>query len=96
MLLRERGGDVRAILLDVQLPGELSGPETLEHIRAIDPDVPVLLCTGFVREDELSRMRMLKVDDVLLKPVDVNVLLARLDELSRAPGTGVASAGTSG
>ena len=94
--LRERGGDVRAILLDVQLPGELSGPETLEHIRAIDPDVPVLLCTGFVREDELSRMRMLKVDDVLLKPVDVNVLLARLDELSRAPGTGVASAGTPG
>jgi signal transduction histidine kinase/ActR/RegA family two-component response regulator len=87
--LSERGADVRAILLDVQLPGELSGPETLEHIRVLDPYVPVLLCTGFVREDELARMRMLKVDDVLLKPVDVNALLARLDAVSRAPRAGV-------
>ena len=83
--LREHQEDVRAILLDVQLPGELSGAETLEQMRAIDPDVPVLLCTGFVREDELARMRMLAIDDVLLKPVDVNALLARLDTLCRTP-----------
>ena len=46
--------------------------------------MPVLLCTGFVREDELARMRMLRVDDVLLKPLDVNALIARLDRLCRA------------
>lgn len=83
--LRERRSDVRAVLLDVQLPGELGGAETLERIRALEPDVPVLLCTGFVREDELARMRMFQVDDVLLKPLDVSALLARLDDLCRAP-----------
>ncbi|MHB1311232.1 MAG: ATP-binding response regulator [Gemmatimonadaceae bacterium] len=91
--LRERRGEVCAVILDVQLPGELSGGETLTAIRALDADVPVLLCTGFVREDELARMRMLTVDDVLLKPVDVNTLLARLDVLAQAPRSVAAAAG---
>jgi signal transduction histidine kinase/ActR/RegA family two-component response regulator len=73
--------EIRAILLDVQLPGELSGVETLARIRALDADIPVLLCTGFVREDDLARMRQMSVDDVLLKPVDINSLLARLEAL---------------
>jgi signal transduction histidine kinase/CheY-like chemotaxis protein len=90
--LRERCGEVRAVILDVQLPGELSGAETLAKIRAFDAEVPVVLCTGFVREDELARMRMLTVDDVFLKPVDVNTLLARLDALAQAPRTTVAAA----
>ncbi len=90
-LLRERQQEVSAILLDVQLPGALSGADTLVQIRALDADVPVLLCTGFVREDELARMRMFTVDDVLLKPVDVNALLARLDELARTPRLGRAA-----
>jgi len=90
--LRARAGGVCAVILDVQLPGELSGAETLAAIRALDAEVPVLLCTGFVREDELARMRMLTVDDVLLKPVDVNALLARLDALAQAPRA-VAAAG---
>jgi len=89
--LRERAGEVCAVILDVQLPGELSGAETLAQIRAFDADVPVLLCTGFVREDELARMRMLTVDDVLLKPVDVNALLARLELLAQAPRAGAAA-----
>jgi signal transduction histidine kinase/ActR/RegA family two-component response regulator len=82
--VRENLGKISAIILDVQLPGELSGADALAQIRALDADVPVLLCTGFVREDELARMRMLTVDDVLLKPVDVQVLLARLDRLAQA------------
>ncbi len=76
---------IRAILLDVQLPGPFSGVETLERIRSLDADVPVLLCTGFVREDDLARMHQLSVDDVLLKPVDINALLARLDTVCSAP-----------
>jgi len=81
----EHRSRIRAILLDVQLPGEFGGVETLERIRAVDADVPVVLCTGFVREDDLARMRMLSVDDVLLKPVDINAMLARLHAICRAP-----------
>ena len=78
---------IRAILLDVQLPGAVSGVETLERLRALDADVPVVLCTGFVRDDDLARMRAMSVEDVLLKPVDINALLVRLDTIcgSRQP-----------
>jgi CheY-like chemotaxis protein len=75
---------IRVVLLDVQLPGRFGGAETLEQLCALDPHVPVILCTGFVREDELARMRQLDVEDVMLKPVDVNALLARLEVLATA------------
>jgi signal transduction histidine kinase/CheY-like chemotaxis protein len=80
--LHEHPSQVRAVLLDVQLPGALSGIETFEQVRAIEPDVPVLLCTGYVREEDMARLRMLDVDDVLLKPLEVPALIARLEALT--------------
>ena len=72
---------IRCVLLDVQLPGDLSGVDALERIRAVDPRMPVLLCTGFVREEDLVRMRQLGATDVLQKPLDIQQLLARLDAI---------------
>ncbi len=73
---------VRVVLLDVQMPGPVSGVEALAKLRALDAGIPVLLCTGFVREDEMARLRMLSVDRVLLKPLDLHALIERLDELT--------------
>ncbi len=83
--LRAHQADVRAVLLDVQLPGTLSGVETLERIRALDPRLPVILCSGFVRDDDMVRLRQLGVDEVLLKPVDLNALLEQLGAIGKVP-----------
>ncbi len=83
-LFEAHRGQLRAVLLDVQLPGAVSGVEALERLRALDACIPVLLCTGFVREDEMARLRMLSVDRVLLKPLDLHALLERLDEICGA------------
>jgi DNA-binding response OmpR family regulator len=83
-LFAEHRAAVRAVLLDVQLPGGLSGVDALERIRALDASIPVVLCTGFARDEEMARLRLLAVDDVLLKPLDLQLLLERLRKLTRS------------
>jgi DNA-binding NtrC family response regulator len=38
-------GKVRVVLLDMKMPG-LSGPETLQRLRAVAPSISVVLCSG--------------------------------------------------
>ena len=82
--LRKRRDQIRVVLLDMMLPGELSGLETLTRLRTIDSALPVLLCTGFIHDDDVSRVRALGVEDVLMKPVDINDLVRRLDAICDA------------
>ncbi|MBW7935205.1 MAG: response regulator, partial [Gemmatimonadaceae bacterium] len=77
-LVRLHQERLRAVLLDMQLPGARSGADTLAEIRALEPHLPVVLCTGFVRENDLARARLLGVEDILLKPLDLRALVDRL------------------
>lgn len=43
---KARSGDVKVVVLDLTMPA-LNGVETLQAIRAIDPHVPVIICTGY-------------------------------------------------
>jgi two-component system, cell cycle sensor histidine kinase and response regulator CckA len=44
-IFAERRGDIDLVLLDVIMPG-LDGLQTLERLRALDPRVRVILCSG--------------------------------------------------
>ncbi len=43
------------VVLDRTMPG-MSGEEVLPRIQAVDPDVQMILSTGYSEEDSLSRM----------------------------------------
>jgi FixJ family two-component response regulator len=67
------------LILDVQLPGAMSGPELQEHLRArIEPAPPIVFITG--RHDERVRLRVLAAGAVayLTKPFDRKALLSAL------------------
>ncbi|MEX1178764.1 MAG: response regulator [Nitriliruptor sp.] len=44
--VRERGGDIGAVLLDVMMP-EMTGHEALPAMRQLRPDLPVIFFSGF-------------------------------------------------
>ena len=62
------------ILMDVALPG-MDGIETLQRIRANDPDVNVLLMTGYDAHHLRDRAAG---TDILAKPLNHDDLLQRI------------------
>lgn len=63
------------ILLDVKLPG-IGGLETLERIRGMDREVPVVLLTAYGTTATAITAMKLGAYDYLLKPVDISALRA--------------------
>jgi len=57
-----------AVLSDEAMP-DMTGSELAREIRAIRPDVPVVLMSGFVSAALLARARDLGVAEVLAKPL---------------------------
>jgi two-component system, OmpR family, response regulator len=78
-------GEHQAVLLDLGLP-KRDGLEVLRRLRSAGNRIPVLVITA--RDDVEDRVNGLDAgaDDYLVKPFDVNELLARLRAVSRRQG----------
>jgi DNA-binding NtrC family response regulator len=66
-----------AVLLDVKLPG-MGGLETLQRIKAVAPDLPVILLTAYGTTETAITAMKLGAYDYLLKPVDIATLKSLL------------------
>src|SRR5215210_504441 len=69
---QDRGAD--ALLLDMTLP-EMHGLQTLQKIRELNTNVPVIVITGETSDDTRRQCERLGVHEYLAKPVDYNQLL---------------------
>ncbi|GAC1334385.1 MAG: response regulator transcription factor [Candidatus Dormibacteria bacterium] len=76
-------GSFDAIILDVMLPGGMSGFEVAARLRSKGVATPILMLTG--RDAVEDRIRGLEAgaDDYLLKPFAFGELVARLRALAR-------------
>lgn len=65
--------EIRLVLLDAVMP-EMSGERTLQELRALDPQVRILVTTGYSSQDQLKDFPWGATDGLLLKPYDVHSL----------------------
>ena len=72
---RERNFDL--VLLDEQMPG-LSGLETLQRIKELQPSLPVVMVTKSEEENIMEQAIGQKIADYLIKPVNPNQILLAL------------------
>ncbi len=72
-LFRQQRADL--IITDINMP-HMDGIEMIEKIRAIDPEVPVIIISAYNESGYFIQSIRLGVDGYLLKPVELDQLLA--------------------
>lgn len=89
-----------ALLLDVRLAGDMDGHEVLRRVRQIDPDLPVLMITGYGTIESAVDAMKCGAQDYIVKPVDnariMNKVASRLEVKRHEARCGSDTAGSDG
>ena len=77
-------GDFDLVLTDLSMPG-MSGMEVSRRMLEIRPDIPVLLATGYVRNEDVEQARSIGIREVIWKPQTIgemgDLLAQQLEKL---------------
>jgi CheY-like chemotaxis protein len=76
-LLRENAGRVSVVLLDLTMP-EMSGEQTLRELKSIQPEVPVIVMTGYAEDEARLRFFRGELAGFLTKPFVYDELVEAL------------------
>ena len=79
-LFRTRPLDFDAVVTDLSMPG-MSGLEFVRRIREVRPDIPVVITSGYIREEDIVAAGNIGVTDLVLKPNTVEELGGALHRL---------------
>ena len=73
---------IHLVLLDIMMPG-IDGFEFAKTVRELNQQIPILFMTA--RDDFASKQRGFKmgIDDYMVKPIDLDELLLRIEALLR-------------
>jgi PAS domain S-box-containing protein len=79
-MFAQRASEVDLVLLDLAMPG-MGGEEAFDRLRAVRPDVPIAICSGFAEAQVSRRFQGKKVEGFVKKPFTAQRLLAAAREL---------------
>lgn len=68
---------IGVVLLDLSMPG-LSGEDTLVELHKINPNVPVVLSSGYSELDARPRFEQIGVAGFIQKPYDLEMFVAEI------------------
>ena len=93
-IFRREAARIGIVLLDVGMPG-MPGDAVLAKIRALSPDVPVIIISGYSQQDVSAKFRGLNVTQFIQKPFSARKLDSAvaevLSQMSRLVGAERAS-----
>jgi len=72
-------GEISLVLLDLTMP-HMDGEETFRELRLLDPQVPVVLSSGYSEQEVTSRLAGQNVAGFVQKPYTLELLRERLRE----------------
>jgi two-component system, OmpR family, response regulator len=80
-IMQER--DFHAVILDVSMPG-MDGVVTLQKLKNIKPEVPVIMLTGHATLESADMGMQLGAFDYMMKPCPIDELLDKVSEAIRS------------
>jgi CheY-like chemotaxis protein len=78
LMLRDaatQGHRFAVLVLDLTMPGGISGFEVMEGIQQADPGISVIACSGYFQEDARDLCQAIGFVDVLQKPYTLDHLV---------------------
>lgn len=83
-LFRQDPDGFDLVITDQVMP-EMSGSELSKELLAIRPDIPIILCTGFIEKVTPEEIRAIGVRELLFKPVERRDLAAAINRVLSSP-----------
>jgi CheY-like chemotaxis protein len=77
-LFRGHKDSIDLVILDVIMP-EMSGIEAFHQLKRINENCPVILCSGFTRDEDLVDLKNAGLFGIIRKPFDLSVLKREID-----------------
>jgi len=74
---KERSNEIDVVILDMNLPG-LAGPEVYQVMQRVNPDVKVIVSSGYDEHDVIERFGEPRPISILKKPFNAQMLLERV------------------
>lgn len=74
---RQQGFQFDLVMLDLTMPF-MDGEETFHRLRELRPDVPVVMCTGFIQHERLQRLLSEGLSGFLRKPVTPDEIVSHI------------------
>ncbi|MBP1627625.1 MAG: multi-sensor hybrid histidine kinase [Holophagaceae bacterium] len=79
-LFEENKGRIDLVILDMIMPG-MSGGQTFQRLRAIDPEIPVILASGYSLDGEVESLLACGCNGFLQKPFNAVQLAEKIGEV---------------
>ena len=77
--VRAHPGKFDAVVTDVSMPG-MSGADLVRELRQLQPELPIVMTSGYIRAEDLETAQRLGVGDLILKPDSVDELVRVLHQ----------------
>ncbi|MFA6714544.1 MAG: response regulator [Victivallaceae bacterium] len=79
-VFEEHQEEIRAVILDMAMP-VMTGDEAYKRLKEIDPQVKVLVATGFTNDQRVRKTLDAGASGFMKKPYSINVLSRKLHEI---------------
>ncbi|MBD3347054.1 MAG: response regulator [Chitinivibrionales bacterium] len=70
------------VLADLTIPGGMGGVKLAEELHKIDPDLKIIICSGYAENEEIAQYRKFGFFAAIRKPYSLEKLRAALDSVS--------------
>ena len=82
-LYRRHKNEIALVVLDIKMP-KLDGWNAFQEMKKHDPEIKVIVATGYPNSEIRSAMERGELRDLFIKPYEIDIVLRRVSELTRS------------